>query len=380
MPTNHLYNKDFPEQHKIQDVDIVTLYHERRYPELDKVVICKDATGNITATFGESQWNCKPYGRNANKCKNIFNFSDFDSHHQLQREYKLIAYGWLFNKNMQQRKAYKFSTVMMVFNTLKKAYYFLSLRHHDSIQSLSIGSVWQDFKTYLKDQDLAQSTLHRIFSAINKVLDLTPWHKIQHGFHTRIESEKLREELSDKEMQQTIAIPDRYCDNLYNIAIEMVKTAHPHRKMIAQIEQEIQENCLKGKEKADVLIHAHLQSGQRYDWINEDGEIINAHNYKSMCRFHNPKKMADIIAPLVKKLPHISVKNGYDFKRYLNQLITASYIICGGFSGMRLSELNKLTPDSYYKEVFNSRTYHMLQSHTFKLGEKRETWVTASSS
>jgi len=47
---------------------------------------------------------------------------------------------------------------------------------------------------------------------------------------------------------------------------------------------------------------------------------------------------------------------------------------------MRDSELNKLAPGCYYKETFEGRDYHMLQSHSFKLGEKRETWVTAASS
>lgn len=47
---------------------------------------------------------------------------------------------------------------------------------------------------------------------------------------------------------------------------------------------------------------------------------------------------------------------------------------------MRDSELDKLTPSSYYKDTFDGREFHMLQSHTFKLGEKRETWITASSS
>lgn len=44
---------------------------------------------------------------------------------------------------------------------------------------------------------------------------------------------------------------------------------------------------------------------------------------------------------------------------------------------MRDSELDKLTPNSYYKDNFNDHVFHMLQSNTFKLGEKRETWVAA---
>ncbi|ASK78998.1 hypothetical protein CF386_07985 [Paraphotobacterium marinum] len=380
MPTKHLYDHKFPEQHKIQDVDIVTLYHEKRYQELDEVVICKDAKGNITATFGESLWDCKPYSRKSQKNENTFNFSHFDSHPKLQRELKIFTYGWLFNKNTKQRKAVKFTTVLTNLKDLRRTYKFLALGQHDSIQSLSKSPVWRDFKTYLSNQDLVKGTLKSAFIVINKVLDLTSWHKIQHGIVEKIEVYKLAEQLSEKEDQQTLAIPDRYCDALFAKAFELVQKAYPHRKLIAQTEQEIQDNFLKGKEILDAKAHAQLLNGQPYKFMNEDGEIIKSRLYSNMIHDQEPKKIADIIAPLVNKLPHISLKDGNDFKRYLNQLITASYVICGGFSGMRYSELEKLTPHSYYKEVFNGRTYHMLQSHTFKLGEKRETWVTASSS
>lgn len=47
---------------------------------------------------------------------------------------------------------------------------------------------------------------------------------------------------------------------------------------------------------------------------------------------------------------------------------------------MRASELDQLTPNSYYKDTLSGRIFHMLQAHTFKLGEKRETWITAASS
>ncbi len=39
---------------------------------------------------------------------------------------------------------------------------------------------------------------------------------------------------------------------------------------------------------------------------------------------------------------------------------------------MRESELNELTPNSYYKDTFEGREYHLLQSHTFKLGEREK--------
>ncbi|HGF7416922.1 TPA: hypothetical protein AB5B05_003155, partial [Vibrio cholerae] len=71
--TDHLYLADFPVEHKVQPADIVTLYHEQRFDEMDAVVVCRDKDGNITATFGQSNWNCFAFSRK--KDKNNLNFS-----------------------------------------------------------------------------------------------------------------------------------------------------------------------------------------------------------------------------------------------------------------------------------------------------------------
>ena len=99
---------------------------------------------------------------------------------------------------------------------------------------------------------------------------------------------------------------------------------------------------------------------------------INRHKYASAIVDNKPQGQRKILSTLANKLPSIKLTHGHHFQRYLSNLITASYIICGGFSGMRDSELNKLAPGCYYKDTFEGRDYHMLQSHSFKLGEKRE--------
>ena len=122
-----------------------------------------------------------------------------------------------------------------------------------------------------------------------------------------------------------------------------------------------------------------MASGESFPFILANGEI-DKNIRAAYIRDNKPRNPSDIISPLAQKLPNMPLANSSEFQRYRGQLINASYIVCGGFSGMRDSELDKLTPNSYYKDTFEGREYHMLQSHTFKLGEKRETWVTASSS
>ena len=51
MDTSKLYFRDFPEQYKVKDVDVVTLYHEGSFDVLDAVVICKDKNGKVTGNL-----------------------------------------------------------------------------------------------------------------------------------------------------------------------------------------------------------------------------------------------------------------------------------------------------------------------------------------
>ncbi|EGQ7834167.1 hypothetical protein V8035_002921 [Vibrio vulnificus] len=371
MTTEHLYLDTFPEKHKVKEIDVITLYHEGRFDELDAVVICRDISGKVIATFGDNDWDCLPFSRK--KERNNLTFEILNSHPELQRELKLFVYGWLFNKSPQGRKALSFSSVRSRLTDIKKAYNYLAEQNHRSIQPLSKPSTWADFEEYLVKSRYASGTIEQTFVAINAVIKFASWHKVEHGFIKLIKSRVLSKKLNAAEPQQTFTIPERLCNAIYGKAIELIEEAHTHRQLIAQIENDLQENYLKGKQNVD----AKVENGSIFTFMLDNGEIDN-YKYTSAITTNLPQKLSDIIAPLTQKLPDVPLKCGRDFQRYLGQLITASYIVCGGFSGMRDSELDKLTPNSYYKDTFEGRNYHMLQSQTFKLGKKRETWVTAS--
>ncbi len=372
MDTSKLYLPNFPQQHKVKDVDVVKLYHEGRFEELDAVVICKDKEGNVTATFGQNNWNCLPFSRN--KHKNNLTFKELNVTPELQRELKQLTFGWLFNKSPKKKKAQKFSGVHSQLNYFKKVYRFLAENNHNSLKALSSPVVWAEFESFLQEKDYAQGSIEKTFVGINSAINYASWHKLELGIKP-IKSSTGAKRLSDKEVQQTLVIPERLCNAIYATAIALVDVVHPHRHLIVDTENTLQANYLEGKR----ILDEKVKQGQSFTFQNEDGSINNR-KYTSAITSHLPLRPKAIIAPLAKKLSNISLKNGNDFKRYLGQLVTASYIVCGGFSGMRDSELDKLTPDSYYKDTFEGREYHMLQSHTFKFGEKRETWVTASSS
>ncbi|CAK2180007.1 Integrase [Vibrio crassostreae] len=372
MNTIHLYDSSFPKEHKVQDVDIVALYHESQFEALDAVIICKNREGHITASFGQNNWDCLPFSRK--KTKNNLNFSEFDSAPKLQRELKLITFGWLFNKSPKKKKAVSFSSVHSRLDSIKKVYRFLSQKKLLSLNSLSSASVWSSFESYLQENDSSQGTLVHYFVAINSAINDSSWHNLDLNIAI-IKSKKEAERLSDKDKQQTLVIPERLSNAIYSKAIELIDAALPYAELIADTESALQDNYLKGKQ----ILDEKVKLGCQFTFINTNGSI-DARKYTAAISDSQPIDPNSIITPLSLKLTNTPLKNAQDFKKYLGQLITASYIVCGGFSGMRDSELDKLTPNSYFKDTFNGRIHHMLQAHTFKLGEKRETWVTAASS
>ncbi|MEZ8013488.1 MULTISPECIES: hypothetical protein [Vibrio] len=372
MDTSKLYLPDFPQQNKVTDVDVVTLYHEKRYEELDTIVICKDKDGNVTANFGQNNWDCLPFSRK--KSRNNLSTEEFDNIPELQQELKLLSYGWLFNKSPKQKKALKFSSVRTRFDNIKVVYRFLQRNNHKSLKCLSLSMVWSDFEHFLQEGNYAQGTIESTFVALNAAINDESWHKLELGLNP-IKSKTEARRISFIEAQQTLVIPERLCDAIYGKAIELVNGAHPYRQLILDIEKSLQDNYVKGVRN----LEERIKQGNHYSFMNEDGSI-DKRKFTSAAQELQPHKVKDLIAPLAAKVPSIRLKSGTDFKRYWGQLTNACYIICGGFSGMRDSEIDKLTPKSYYKDSFEGRDFHMLQSHTFKLGHKRETWVTASSS
>lgn len=367
--TDHLYLAGFPAEHKAQPTDIVTLYHEQRFDELDAVVVCRDKDGNVTATFGQSDWSCFAFSRKKNK--NNLNFSELDAYPELQRELKLLTYGWLFNLSPQQRKAATFSTVHTRLGRAMNAYRFLAKESAHSLSALSSTNMRQKLDEYLIEREFTSRTLETVFGAINKAIEYTPWHRIALGF-APIKSRKEAKRLNGLESQQTLVIPERLCHAIYGKAMALIEEALPHATLIAETERNLQDNYLQGWQ----IVEDKMRVGSVFTFMNSDGSI-DKHKFSHAIAYNQPKQVSELIKPLAITLPNIPLKNGTDFKRYLGQLITASYIVCGGFSGMRDSELDKLTPNSYYQDSLSGRELHLLQSHTFKLGEKRETWVTA---
>ncbi|GAM72605.1 phage integrase [Vibrio sp. JCM 19236] len=266
MPVQHLYLDGFPEKHKVEEVDVVALYHEKRFEELDKVVICKGESGNVTATFGDSDWYCLPFARNKENASNYLRFNYLDDHPKLQRELKLFAYGWLFNKNPQGRKALKFSGLSSKVSNISTVYRHLAECNYSSISNLSASSKWSELESYFVEEEYVQGTIEKSLIAVNGIIKDTAWHRVEHNLKP-IESKKIAKKLNATDGQQTLTIPERLCDAIYGKAIELVEEAHPYRELIAKVENNLQENYLEGKR----IVDEKVANGATFAFIQPNG-------------------------------------------------------------------------------------------------------------
>lgn len=191
----------------------------------------------VTARFGESKWNLKPYARS--KSHYSFIFEDWDDAFELQLELKLLAYGWLFHKS-NNGKAPKFTTIIQRLYKVNIVFRHLKLMNIKSLSALSDCRTLEDFKNALIEQDYSQNTLDKVFVSINKSMDLESWLQFSFGFKNKFETVKLSRELSNKKAQQTLVIPERLSDSIYGKAIELIEEALPYKLLIANTEVNLQ--------------------------------------------------------------------------------------------------------------------------------------------
>lgn len=355
--------------------DVVGMAMECNSVELNKVVVSCDKEGQPVITFGESVWDIRHYFSQSHVQKHKFNFSEFESSCCLLLELKLIVYGWLFHKSSVRSTPAKPSSLIARFEKLKKTYHYLSLKNFTTIQLiLKSPSLWKEYESYLAEQKLSQGTLYHIFTSINHVISLKEWLNFNIGTSINpIKSLSIVSKLSSLTAQQTLTIPERIADQIFGTAITLVEEAFSFREELAITECIIQENYLEGK----AIVDKKIKRGTLKWLTNQSGEIIDTHRYAQEITRAYPKTIAEIVKENIHDSIILSRISKMKFRHYYSQLITACYICCGSFSGMRDSELSELTPDSYFTDTFDGKKFHMLQSRTFKFGEKKATWVTA---
>ncbi|QFT12978.1 hypothetical protein [Vibrio sp. THAF190c] len=188
---------------------------------------------------------------------------------------------------------------------------------------------------YINDENLKVSTVDVIIRTINKLNELE--------FCARPVSRDDFRQVDIKLAQQHVAIPIKMYQKLISEAINIVATYHPHRKAISDIQSLAEEIYEEEAKRLDVVLGlARLNVTHKIDKLSHS-------------------------------IPNFKVlRNGYQ----LNYILSACGIIILAFSGMRKSEMYRLSKRSFLFKGTNK--IPILQGEETKRNgfAVRETWQT----
>ncbi|MEH3481099.1 MULTISPECIES: hypothetical protein [Enterobacter] len=368
--------QEFQDHQYTERLDVVALHKQQLHAQLNNVAICKDEYGKVITTFGDLSWDCSRMVTTKNSSHRKIDFSEFQQYPDLLYELKLICYGWMFTRNLQYSSPTKMSTIIGRISGLKMSYRFLAEHSLSSIHELQDTLHWAKFLSFLEEQRKSAGTLTHILCAVQQARRLFPWlgyENIATTFSPISLSKKLcRPEATERE--QTLAIPERLADTLLQHAVKMVETAWPYRARLSKTECLLQENY----EAGEAAVNEKIRTGV-WKWLDKDnGSAEFRHHFSKEAIYLAPRKAADIIAQQLSGYPDCPDRaNGIWWYKYRSNILTACFVCCAAFSGMRESELFELTPDSYFSATYNRRTFHFLKAKTHKMGEKNTEWVVA---
>ncbi|WP_432224925.1 hypothetical protein [Enterobacter wuhouensis] len=367
---------EFDEQQSPEVLDVVSLNTLQQQSTLNDVAICKDESGDVITRFGDMSWDCSRLITTKNASHRKIDFSEFKQHPNLLSEMKLICYGWLFTPNLQYSVPTKMSTIIGRISGLKMSYRFLVAQGLTDIRALDNSLNWAKFLSFLEAQKKSAGTLTHILCAVQQARRLFPWlgyDSSDMSFSPTTLSKRLcRPEAMERE--QTLAIPERLADVLLHHAVNIVETAWSYRARLGETERLLQENYEAGEQAVNEKIRTGV-----WRWLNKENDSAEfRHHFAKEAVYLAPCKATDIIARQLLGYPDCPPgANGIWWYKYRSNILSACFVCCAAFSGMRESELFELTPESYYSATHNGRTFHFLRARTHKMGEKNTEWVVA---
>lgn len=367
---------EFEQQQYPEVIDVVAMHKQQRQSNLNDVAICHDEFGSVITKFGDPSWDCSRLVTTKNSSHRKIDFSEFQQYPHLLCEMKLICYGWLFTRNLQYSAPTKMSTIIGRISGLKASYRFLVEYSLDGIRDLEDTQNWSKFLYFLEAQNKSAGTLTHILCALQQARRLFPWlgyDSSDMSFSPTALSKKLcRPEATERE--QTLAIPERLADTLLQHSVNLVDTAWLYRAKLGETERLLQENYEAGEQAVNEKIRTGV-----WRWLDKKNDSAEfRHHFAKEAVYLAPCKAADIISQQLSGYTDCPTgANGIWWYSYRSNLLSACFVCCAAFSGMRESELFELTPESYHSATYSGRTFHFLKAKTHKMGEKNTEWVVA---
>lgn len=364
--------------------DVISLFVNQKWDELDRVIICTNKFGEVTARFGDDVWDCSAYASDQGTDRNqrAFYFGYLTQSDYLLRQVKLIIYGWLYEQGHNSGARCKLSTLASRFNTgIKKILVVLEENNISDISSLTEPETWRLVEDSLAKRKLSKRTLELAFTGLRSIENLSRWLPFEFEIPLNVNRE-LAKKLACQtklESKQTLAIPQSIANLIFGEALKLVEIAWPYRWKLAQLDRDLQSNYDAGRAIVDYKINTGI-----WQWLsNESDPVAYAKTYTEEINKATPRRQREIIQQALADTPLLPVGekslDGTWFSRWRSSLQSACFICCGAFTGMRVSELFELRSNSFSTYTFEGQVYHSVRAATHKLaaGKKTEEWLAS---
>ncbi|MCH8493671.1 MAG: hypothetical protein LAT53_10600 [Idiomarina sp.] len=372
---------DYPSVGVTEETDVLSLIATGRLSELSEVPICIDQFGVTRSIFGENRWDCSAYAfdKGSDKNQREFDFTYLSESPELKLQAKLIAYGWLFKQGHYSGAKAKLSTLTSRFNIgLKRPLLTCLKGGYSDLSKISDNDIWVELESLIKEQELTKRTVELVFSALLAVERLNFWLPFNFALpniNFKQRAAKLASQ-SKLESRQTLAIPQSLTNILYGEAIRFVEVAWPYRKKLTQMQRDLQTNYDIGRATVDYKIAIG-----KWKWLTNPDGTINTRRYEQEINKATPQSQEAIISQALcgtNLLPESEVSGSW-FTRWRSLTLSACFVCCGAFTGMRVSELFELRADSFYTHSINGQVFYSLRGATHKLaaGKKNEEWLAS---
>ncbi|KAA3645223.1 MAG: integrase [Proteobacteria bacterium] len=373
-------NPDFEsyllQKHQFTQEFIVEIYLSESWDILNKLPISSDSSGEIVSYYGDEIWDLSAYTNNQlNETKTKYSFSKFENN-TLLNEQKLIAYSWL-NFTGGRTIGYKLKITSLVTQQkiLNLIYLYLDNLGLNSIAELGDENEFYKFCEYLKDKKLAFGSVQHYLGILANVIRLKNIIPVCLTINSSKSFRSLARKLASDEKQtvnQYYSIPTNIMEKIYGKAISVIELCYPIKEELNDLLCLLRENYLEGKH----IVDRKIDDGE-WIWLTKKST-----QYKTEVNKKIPIKDKEVIKEFVTKhkLESSDVFSSLNIRNIFSIIQTASYILCGAFSGMRKSELFHIKTDGFVKRIENKQTYYSIQSKTIKFIKgktSQEEWLAS---
>ncbi|MGL4381197.1 MAG: integrase [Vibrio sp.] len=354
---------------------IIQLFADKKYRELEGVVVTKNYDGSPRSYMGDEEWNFQAYLDARITYKKSIVFSKIIDDH-LAREMKLICFSWLYISGHHRKGAViKPSTLIARYSKLCIVYKFLDSEGYSSIECLSSNLVFSQFCIYIRKLNYSVAQVEGLFNALMHAAKVARYLPINiiipEGYTQTAFSREITGKNRLESKNQFYAIPTRLMEKIYGHCFGLIEKYHPYKEEIYELLHDMRQNYEEGKRRVDDKIKTGT-----WHWLDEASS-----NYRVEVNKHQPFIYQSIFEAHLgnSELGNLLPKHAVKVQGKVIELQTACYIVCGALTGMRRSELFCLHSNSYKEKEVYGRTYSVLQSEQHKFSQgigKSAEWVT----